>query len=238
MDRRLLERTVELAKQTGAFDWKKLPKTLRLDTELVLACAVTPANRPEAEALGPIAADIERYPERATVAELHIDRAYLAAEQTHQLAANDTEIVCKPWTPASGPMFSKSDFLINLRKKQITCPAGHTEPLTLDTTVQFDAATCAACPLRSKCTKATEGRGRTVHIAADEPLQQELRKKARTKTGRRRLRRRVAIEHRLAHLSRKQGPRARFKGVRKNLMDLRRHSAVINLERIQLANAA
>lgn len=209
-----------------------------LDTELVLACAVTPANRPEAEALGPIAADIGRYPERATVAELHIDRGYLAAEQTHQLAANDTEIVCKPWTPASGPMFSKGDFLINLRKKQITCPAGHTEPLTLDTTVQFDAGTCAACPLRSKCTKATEGRGRTVHIAADEPLQQELRKKAQTKAGRRRLRRRVAIEHRLAHLSRKQGPRARFKGVRKNLMDLRRHSAVINLERIQLENAA
>jgi hypothetical protein len=30
MDRRMLERTVELAKETGAFDWKKLPKTLRL----------------------------------------------------------------------------------------------------------------------------------------------------------------------------------------------------------------
>ena len=30
MDRRLLERTVELAKETGTFDWKKLPKTLRL----------------------------------------------------------------------------------------------------------------------------------------------------------------------------------------------------------------
>jgi hypothetical protein len=30
MDRRLLERTVELAKSTKKFDWKKLPKTLRL----------------------------------------------------------------------------------------------------------------------------------------------------------------------------------------------------------------
>ncbi|MHB8877569.1 MAG: IS1182-like element ISStau7 family transposase, partial [Myxococcaceae bacterium] len=30
MDRRLLERTVELAKRTRAFDWKKLPKTLRV----------------------------------------------------------------------------------------------------------------------------------------------------------------------------------------------------------------
>jgi hypothetical protein len=30
MDRRLLERTVELARKSQGFDWKKLPKTLRL----------------------------------------------------------------------------------------------------------------------------------------------------------------------------------------------------------------
>src|SRR5258706_10808474 len=30
MDRRLLERTVEFAKKTAAFDWKKLPKSLRV----------------------------------------------------------------------------------------------------------------------------------------------------------------------------------------------------------------
>ncbi|MEZ4315470.1 MAG: IS1182 family transposase [Polyangiaceae bacterium] len=209
-----------------------------LDTELVLACAVTPANRPEAEALGPIAADVGRYSERTQVAELHIDRGYLAAEQTHQLAANDTEIVCKPWSPPPGPLFSKKDFLIDLRKKQITCPAGNTESLELGTIIRFDAATCAACPLRAQCTAAAPGRGRTVSIAADEPLQQELRSKASTPAGRRRLRKRVTIEHRLAHLSRKQGPRARYRGVRKNLMDLRRHSSVLNLERIHLANAA
>lgn len=65
-----------------------------------------------------------------------------------------------------------------------------------------------------------------------------MRKKASTPAGRQRLRKRVAIEHRLAHLCRKQGPRARYKGVRKNLLDLRRHSSVLNLERIQLAQAA
>lgn len=30
MDRRLLEKTVEVAKRTRAFDWKKLPKDLRV----------------------------------------------------------------------------------------------------------------------------------------------------------------------------------------------------------------
>ncbi len=110
---------------------------LDLDTELVLACAVTPANRPEAEALGPITADTKRYPERGQVAELYIDRGYLAADETHQLAANDTEIVCKPWSPAARDKFSKRDFLIDLRRKQITCPAGHTESLIVGGTVHF-----------------------------------------------------------------------------------------------------
>jgi hypothetical protein len=66
----------------------------------------------------------------------------------------------------------------------------------------------------------------------------------KTKVGRARLRERVAIEHRLAHLARKQGRRARYIGTRKNLFDLRRYSALLNLETIhrretaQLAKAA
>jgi len=209
-----------------------------LSTQLVVACAVTPANRPEAEALGPIIADVKSYPERAVVGELHIDRGYLAAQQTHELAANDTEIISKPWSPSNGEQFSKKDFLIDLKKKQITCPAGHREPLQLGKAVHFNAAACAVCPLRAKCTTGAAERGRTVLIAHDEPLQQELRAAASTPSGRQRLRERVTIEHRLAHLARKQGNRARYKGVRKNLMDLRRYAAVLNLENTALANAA
>jgi DDE family transposase/transposase-like protein DUF772 len=209
-----------------------------IDTGLVLACAVTPANRPEATAIAPIGADVARYPERSEIAELHIDRAYLAAEETRRLAANDTEIISKPWPRRDGEHFSKHDFLIQLRKKTITCPAGHSEPFTLGTVVEFDAATCAACPQRSKCTSAAPGRGRTVHISIDEPLQQKLRKAAATAAGRGRLRQRIVVEHRLAHLSQKQGPRARYKGVRKNLFDVRRHSTLLNLEQVHLATAA
>jgi hypothetical protein len=211
---------------------------LDLDTKMVVACAVTPANRPEAEALGSITADVRCYPERSQVTELYIDRGYLAADETHQLAANDTEIVCKPWSPPAGELFSKKDFLIDLKTKQITCPAGHTEALEFGATIQFNPTTCAACPKRAQCTTAKLPRGRTIHIAHDEPLQQELREAASTPAGRQRLRQRIPIEHKLAHLARKQGPRARYKGLRKNLMDLRRHSSVLNLERIQLAKAA
>ena len=216
----------------------KLHLGIDLDTGLVMAGAVTPANRPEAEALGPITADVRRYPDCSGIGALYIDRGYLAADQTHQLAANDTEIVCKPWSPSTGGMFSKKDFLIDLKKKQVTCPAGHSEPLELGSTVRFNPDLCAVCPLRAKCTTAAEGRGRTMHIAHDEPLQQQLREAASTPAGRERLRERVPIEHEMAHLSQKQGPRARYKGVRKNELDLRRHAAVRNLEHIQHAEAA
>ena len=41
MDRRLLERTVELARKTKGFDWKKLPQTLRV------AIDSAPSERPD-----------------------------------------------------------------------------------------------------------------------------------------------------------------------------------------------
>ena len=64
----------------------------------------------------------------------------------------------------------------------------------------------------------------------DERLQHRLRKLVSTSQGRQRLRERIAVEHRLAHLGRRQGHRARYCGTRKNLFDLRRTAAVQNLE--------
>ena len=45
-------------------------------------------------------------------------------------------------------------------------------------------------------------------------------------------------EERLAHHAGKQGTRARYVGVRKNVFDARRYAATINLERLQAAEAA
>ena len=130
-------------------------------------------------------------------------------------------------------MFSKADFNINVRDKAITCPGGQTKPIEFGKTVKFDAKVCDKCPMRSECTTAKPGRGRTVHIAADEKLQKRLRKKEATAKGREQLLKRVAVEHKLAHISQRQGNRARYKGTRKNLFDLRRAAAIQNLETIQ-----
>jgi hypothetical protein len=209
-----------------------------LDTDLILACGITPANAPEADALPGIIADVAHLPERNQIGELHIDRAYVASNDVRELADNKVPIVAKPWHPRAGALFAKSDFKLDLDQRTITCPAGNTEKIRLATTAHFPAEACDACPMRARCTTSAPGRGRSVSIAADEPLQQTLRLAIATPDGRARLRQRVRIEHRLAHFARKQGPRARYIGIRKNVFDARRHAATLNLERLQLAEAA
>jgi hypothetical protein len=94
-------------------------------------------------------------------------------------------------------------------------------------TVRFPKHTCAACPLRERCT--TSSTGRSVAIHPDEALLAELRQRQQTPQGRAKLRERVAVEHTLAHIGHWQGRRARYLGTRKNLFDLRRAAVVHNL---------
>jgi hypothetical protein len=203
-----------------------------LDSDLILACAVTPANRPEEEAAPVLRDDIAHLPTRNVIAELHIDRGYIGSSLVQDVLEARREVLCKPWVARNGKLFSKSDFLIDMRARTIRCPAGEVERFEPGSVVEFDPEVCARCPLRSACTMASPAAGRTVRIAHDERLQHRLRKLIATPKGRERLRERVAVEHRLAHLGRKQGRRARYLGVRKNLFDVRRAAAVVNLETI------
>ena len=72
-------------------------------------------------------------------------------------------------------------------------------------------------------------RGRSVSIHPDEAFLSELRQRQLTDVGRAKLRERVAVEHALTHIGRWQGRRARYRGLRKNLFDLRRTAVVHNL---------
>lgn len=209
-----------------------------LDTNLILAAALTPANRPEAEATPDLQADIAN--QKLTIGELHIDRGYIKSPLVNDVLGMGSEVICKPWVPRrkDDALFSKADFRLNLRALTITCPANDVQPFRLGETVEFDAVKCDRCPLRAQCTKRSLGYGRQVKIAEDERLQQRLRKQIATKKGRARLRQRVAIEHRLAHIVRRQGRRARYLGLRRNLFDLRRAATLQNLETIQRKMAA
>lgn len=214
------------------FDGYKQHVSTHMDAELVLACTVTPANRPEDEAADALSQDLQH--QGLTPQELHIDRAYLHSALAQQVAERGGNVVCKPWRGNNGRtgLFGKRDFKIDVRAGTITCPAGQVEPFQPGETVEFDPEACGACPLRSQCTQAAAGRGRSVCMGDDEALQKRLRKLQESRAGRAQLRERVQVEHGLAHIANRQGPRARYRGLRKNVFDLRRLSAIQNLETV------
>ena len=217
--------------KTKRFNGYKRHIAVDLDSGLVLSGAITPANRPEEEAAPQLSEDIAN--QHLEIGELFIDRGYVKAALVDDVLGRGGDVVCRPWIPRSKGAFTKAAFKINVRDLTITCPAGETERIVFGSVTEFDPEACDHCALRSKCTAAAEGSGRTVNIAEDERLQQRLRRHLATPSGRARLRERVGVEHKLAHLVRRQGRRARYRGVRKNLFDLRRASAIQNLEAIQ-----
>ena len=159
-----------------------------LDADLILACAITPANRPEEEAAPLLQRDIEL--QGLSIDELYIDRGYINASTVDEVLGRGGDVVCKPWVPrnSNSKAFTKADFRLNLRDFTIQCPGGETEDLRAGSVVEFDPEACQRCKQRCRCTMAGAGHGRTVTIAASEKLQQRLRKRIATSRGRQRVR--------------------------------------------------
>jgi hypothetical protein len=167
-------------------------------------------------------ADIARRVDRNTITQIAIDRGYINSRLVGHVLETGGTVLCKPWSARNGALFRKNDFKFDMRARTVTCPEGQAKRFTLGTVVEFDSSVCDKCPIREKCTNAAPGTGRTLSVAENEDIQHRLRKLIASPSGRAQLRERVKVEHLLAHLSRKQGRRARYIGLRKNVFDLRR----------------
>lgn len=195
-----------------------------LDTGLIRAVGITPANVPEASVTREISADLEQQGE--CLKELHIDRGYLSSHLVRE-RSDELEIYGKAWPVRVSTYFHKQAFVLDWEQQIIHCPAGQQMPFVPAGTVHFPKEACEQCPLKAQCT--TSSKGRSVSIHPDEALLIELREHQLTPEGRAKLRERVGVEHTLAHVGQWQGRRARYRGVRKNLFDLRRCAVVHNL---------
>jgi transposase len=188
------------------FDGYKRHVLRDLDTGLVPAVGITPANAPEASVTGSIAADLQAAGWR--LAELHIDRAYLSSALVRDRGP-DLAIYRKAWRVRNaGGRFAKDQFSRDFAAGQLTCPAGVSMPFAPGTTVRFPKDACAACPLRARCTASSNGRSVAIH--PDEALLAELRPRQQDPDGRAKLRERVAVEHALAHAGHWQSARTQF----------------------------
>jgi hypothetical protein len=199
---------------------------LDLDSTVTREVVVSPANESEHEAVELLAETLEQGP---GLLQLDIDLGYMASPRIAQWAAQGVHIIARPW-PQVGDLFTKNDFTLDFVPGTVRCPHGETVPMIPGRNAQFPARACDACPVRAQCTKARLGQGRSLHIREDEQFQHKLRAKIRTKRGRASLRKRTAVEHAISHQLVHQGRRARYKGLRKNQFDGRRHAAVSNLQ--------
>jgi hypothetical protein len=199
-----------------------------VDADVIVGAIVRPANEPEHEALALLTPHVAPH---GPLAELLMDRGYLGSADIGALHAHGVAIRAKAWTSTNRGRFPKSAFVIQFAEARVTCPAQQTAPITPGTpTVHFAAAVCQPCALRTACTTARGGRSIAIH--PQEPLLQSLRAHQQQPEGRARLRQRTTIEHSLARVDQIQGPKARYKGIRKNTLDVRRVAVVANLQRI------
>ena len=199
-----------------------------IDADVIVDAVVRPANEPEHATLAQVLPAVTAH---GPLGELFIDRGYLASPMIAALAAAGVAIRAKAWTSHNGDRFPKSAFTIDLAAGHVVCPAAQTVAIPpAATAVHFPPATCQPCPRRAACTPSRRGRSITLH--PQEALLQTLRLAQQDPEGRARLRTRTTIEHALARVQQLQGPRARYKGLRKNTLDLRRIAVVTNLQRV------
>lgn len=171
--------------KSSRVDGYKRHIALDLDEKLILAVALTPANRHESEATDDLLADVRRH--GSTVEELHIDRGYLAAPAIATEHANGTRILCKPFPLRNAGRFTKADFVLDFDAQTVTCPEQHTTVIALGQVARFPSATCGACTSRPKCpTAVSAGRSLSIHTA--EPLLLQLRDRRADPAGRAALR--------------------------------------------------
>jgi len=202
-----------------------------LESGLILAATVRPANEPEAAAESDLRPDVERLGE---VAELHIDRGYLSGQWPRDLDVEGRTVLSRPWSTKSA-RFTKADFRFDFAAGTATCPAGVGAPIRAGKKrwVSFPKQTCDGCDRRVECLPPARKRGRVLSLHETEALLQRLRDLKKTPDGRARLRERVAVEHGLAHVTARQGPKARYVGTRKNTLDTRRAAIITNLHWLQ-----
>jgi len=200
-----------------------------VDADLIVGAVVRPANEPEHYALALVEPDVVQH---GPLAEMQMDRGYLGSLRIPVLHAQGVAIRAKAWTSTNRGRFPKQAFRIDLTAATVMCPADQRAAIpTGAATVHFAGAVCQVCARRAACTTATRG-GRSIAIHPQEAFLQILRTHQHHPDGRARLRERTTVEHSLARVDQLQGPKARYKGVRKNTLDLRRIAVIVNLQRL------
>ena len=185
------------------FNGHKAAVAVDMESQLVCAVEVLAGNSGDQEKALDLVQQSERVMD-AAVEETVGDCAYGGGPTRRAFAEQARPLTAKVPATSNGACFPKTAFAIDLEKMEVRCPAGQTSRDYRPNRkrsgghFEFAAAVCATCCLRAQCVR---GKGpRTVSISAEESLQQQARIHNQSEAGRKSLRERVVVEHRLARL--------------------------------------
>ena len=192
----------------------------------ILGVAVEAANKQEDAPTGRLLHDARRH---GQIRSAHFDRGYLRAPEIAELWRAGVELHSRAYASRDG-LFGKEHFKILLDDGLLICPAGKLGIVSAKTKkAYFEEADCGPCPLKSSCTRS---RRRVVQLHENEDMLMHFRRQQGSRKGRLAYRERTGVEHRLGRIEAIQGEKARYKGARKNELDLRRAAAVANLQEL------
>jgi hypothetical protein len=103
--------------------------------------------------------------DRMAAREWYGDSAYGTGDLRAALGQAGHEAIIKP-KPVQSPVaggFTVDDFAVDEDDQTVTCPAGHTRPVSPTTRTAAFGALCRTCPLRARCTKSKTGRKIVLH---------------------------------------------------------------------------
>jgi IS5 family transposase len=126
--------------------------------------------------------------------------------------------------------FGRDDFVVDAAAGTATCPAGHTVHITAGRAAVFGVR-CNGCPLRSRCTRAIDGRTLRLH-PHDEELVESRRAWRAGEFADDYRRWRPMVERSIAWVVARGNRRVRYRGVVRNRLGLAHRVAAINLRRL------
>jgi IS5 family transposase len=139
----------------------------------------------------------------------------------------------KPLQPPVPGGFTVDDFTVDEEQGTVTCPAGHTVPLSRTRVATFGVR-CRTCPLRARCT--TSKTGRTLALHPRDDLLRAARAGWAASSGLRTdyMRHRPNVERAIAQVATWRGRRLklRYRGTAKNNAWLKRRTAALNLRNL------
>ena len=216
------------------FDGYKAAVVADTDSGVILATDVRAGNVHDREGAAELVADAaERGGQE--LAEVLGDTAYGDLETRGEIEALGAEVVVKAPPGTRKGMFNRTDFRVEGKQGVARCPGGK-RSMRRDRIrgedpgwrYVFSRKDCGPCPLRVQCTKSRVA-ARTLRVTAKTAELWRLRKQQKTKKFRKRYRKRVVAEHRIARLVQLGIRQAKYFGSNKVAFQVALAATVANL---------